>query len=127
MDLSGGGGPGSGTGELGKEDGGERSSGGICNLSAILSDLSCGDRRAPGCEKKVGRLDCIHKSELDILDVLKMSSNIQNVNFCTQVAQIATAADYEQKRLMATKAMHHKVNEQALSSKDNSLIITQDP
>ena len=26
-----------------------------------------------------------------------------------QVAQIATAADYEQKRLMATKAMHHKV------------------
>ena len=27
----------------------------------------------------------------------------------TQVAQIATAADYEQKRLMATKAMHHKV------------------
>ena len=57
MDLSGGGGPGSGTGELGKEDGGERSSGGICNLSAILSDLSCGDRRAPGCEKKVGRLD----------------------------------------------------------------------
>ena len=25
------------------------------------------------------------------------------------MAQIATAADYEQKRLMATKAMHHKV------------------
>ena len=48
MDLSGG--TGSGTGE-GKEGGG--ASGGICNLSAILSDLSCGDRRAPGCEKKV--------------------------------------------------------------------------
>jgi len=73
MDLSGGTGS-SGTGE-GKE-GGAGASGGICNLSAILSDLSCGDRRAPGCEKKV--------------------------------AQIATAADYEQKRLMASKAMHHK-------------------
>merc|ERR550519_3291287 len=71
MDLSGG--AGSGAGE-GKE--GSGATGGICNLSAILSDLSCGDRRAPGCEKKV--------------------------------AQIATAADYEQKRLMATKAMHHK-------------------
>jgi len=71
MDLSGGGGS-SGSGDASKEN----SSGGICNLSAILSDLSCGDRRAPGCEKKV--------------------------------AQIATAADYEQKRLMATKAMHHK-------------------
>ena len=53
MDLSGGGG--SGTGE-GKEGGGA-GSGGICNLSAILSDLSCGDRRAPGCEKKVIRFD----------------------------------------------------------------------
>merc|ERR1719300_1643934 len=73
MDMSGG--AGSGAGE-GKEGGGGAGSGGICNLSAILSDLSCGDRRAPGCEKKV--------------------------------AQIATAADYEQKRLMATKAMHHK-------------------
>jgi len=72
MDLSGGTGPGTGEGK----EGGVAGSGGICNLSAILSDLSCGDRRAPGCEKKV--------------------------------AQIATAADYEQKRMMATKAMHHK-------------------
>ena len=48
MDLSGG--AGSGAGE-GKE--GSGATGGICNLSAILSDLSCGDRRAPGCEKKV--------------------------------------------------------------------------
>ena len=48
MDLSGGGGS-SGSGDASKEN----SSGGICNLSAILSDLSCGDRRAPGCEKKV--------------------------------------------------------------------------
>ena len=48
-------GPGSRTGE-GKEGGG--ASGGICNLLfAILSDLSCGDRRAPGCEKKVHSLN----------------------------------------------------------------------
>ena len=53
MDMSGG--AGSGAGE-GKEGGGGAGSGGICNLSAILSDLSCGDRRAPGCEKKVCRL-----------------------------------------------------------------------
>ena len=33
----------------------------------------------------------------------------KSVNTRTQVAQIATAADYEQKRLMASKAMHHKV------------------
>ena len=32
-----------------------------------------------------------------------------------QVAQIATAADYEQKRLMATKAMHHKVGSANIS------------
>ena len=43
------------TGE-GKEGG--NASGGICNLLfAILSDLSCGDRRAPGCEKKVHSLN----------------------------------------------------------------------
>ena len=48
----------------------------ITDLSAILSELSANDRRAPGCEKKV--------------------------------VEIATAADYEQKRLLATKAMHHK-------------------
>ena len=48
-------GPGSRTGE-GKE--GRGASGGICNLLfAILSDLSCGDRRAPGCEKKVHSLN----------------------------------------------------------------------
>ena len=53
MDLSRG--TGFRTGE-GKEGGG--ASGGICNLLfAILSDLSCGDRRAPGCEKKVHSLN----------------------------------------------------------------------
>ena len=90
MDLSGGTGPGTGEGK----EGGVAGSGGICNLSAILSDLSYGDRRAPGCEKKVHKLDVI----------LHSTEKTQ-----TQVAQIATAADYEQKRMMATKAMHHKV------------------
>ena len=60
MDLSGGTGPGTGEGK----EGGVAGSGGICNLSAILSDLSCGDRRAPGCEKKVHKLDVIlHSTE----------------------------------------------------------------
>ena len=53
MDLSIG--TGSRTGE-GKE--GRGASGGLCKLLfAILSDLSCGDRRAPGCEKKVHSLN----------------------------------------------------------------------
>merc|ERR1719312_2309991 len=45
------------------------------DLSVLLSEMNVGDRRAPGCEKKV--------------------------------VQIATA-DYEHKKLLATKAMQHK-------------------
>merc|ERR550519_579982 len=45
------------------------------DLSMLLSEMNVGDRRAPGCEKKV--------------------------------VQIATA-DYEHKKLLATKAMQHK-------------------
>merc|ERR1719489_534815 len=45
------------------------------DLSVLLSEMNVGDRRAPGCEKKV--------------------------------VQIA-AADYEHKKLLATKAMQHK-------------------
>ena len=45
------------------------------DLSVLLSEMNVGDRRAPGCEKKV--------------------------------VQIATA-DYEHKKLLATKAIQHK-------------------
>ena len=45
------------------------------DLSVLLSEMNVGDRRAPGCEKKV--------------------------------VEIATA-DYEQKKLLATKAIQHK-------------------
>jgi protein bicaudal C len=61
------------TGSSGIGDGGKSNSS-IPDLSAILSELSVGDRRAPGCEKKV-------------------------------VAAAATAADYEQKRQLAARAV----------------------
>lgn len=51
------------------------------DLSSMLSDLSVTDRRAPGCEKKS----------------LEMAAQ-QNL----------TPFDYEQKKLLATKAMQNK-------------------
>ena len=58
---------------------------------------------SPTFPVETGVLQAVRKRLLDLISRI-LKSKLQ-----TQVAQIATAADYEQKRLMATKAMHHKV------------------
>merc|ERR1719508_553152 len=53
------------------------------DISAILSELSVNDRRAPGCEKKV-------------------------VQIAVSAAQGNLSPDYDSKKLLAAKALQHK-------------------
>jgi len=60
------------------------------DISAILSELSVGDRRAPGCEKKVVQIACsVAQGQQGPL-----TSNL--------------SPDYDHKKLMAAKALQHK-------------------